>query len=60
MIMSTLRENPQIAPSRMPMVMLMAAHMTARDTEIREPFHTESNVDAPVPPAPNSHFISNP
>ena len=45
-------EKPQMAPITTPTVILIRAHMKAREMEIFAPLHTASKVELPEAPVP--------
>lgn len=53
-------ENPQIAPTITPTVMLIAAHTNAREIEILDPYQIASNVDCPDAPVPSIQWMPAP
>ena len=57
---STFLEKPHTAPSRIPMVKLIRAQISAMEIEIRAPYHRPSKVDWPDSPVPNSQWMLKP
>ena len=53
MIMSIFLEKPHTAPTIMPMLRFITAHISARDMDILDPTQTVSKVGSPEPPEPS-------
>ena len=60
MTRSTFLEKPQMAPTTMPMEKFISVHSSARERDMRAPYHMESNVDCPEAPVPNIQRMEKP